>query len=79
MTLLMLKPDPAEATRDILFIISLQLANSSVEAASAAAFSAAFAPEEWILPVNCLFFSSLTCSIGESVLPVQQYHGSQSS
>ncbi|PVF97750.1 hypothetical protein CPB86DRAFT_815322 [Serendipita vermifera] len=62
----LLEEDPAETTRDILLIVSRQLANSS---------SPAFEPTPYETPpfaivVNGLFFTSLSCALIAALLAV---------
>lgn len=62
----MLKEDPAESTRDILLIISNQLAhvaNSSAPSTAAATPVQPSRPETWITRVNASFAASLALSL----------------
>ncbi|CAG8683814.1 1834_t:CDS:2, partial [Acaulospora colombiana] len=58
-TLGLLQEDSAETTRDILLVITRQLANNSIPAFEPAPFTA----EAWAIRVNGFFFASIMCSL----------------
>ncbi|PVG02306.1 hypothetical protein CPB86DRAFT_751811, partial [Serendipita vermifera] len=58
-TLGLLQEDSAETTRDILLVITRQLANNSVPAFEPTPFT----PEAWAIRVNGFFFASIMCSL----------------
>ncbi|CAG8453009.1 9393_t:CDS:2 [Acaulospora colombiana] len=62
----LLEEDPADATRDILFTISKQLANTSFPAFEQVAYQV----PRYAVVVNGLFFISLSCAIIASLLAV---------
>jgi hypothetical protein len=62
----LLEEDPAETTRDILYTISQQLANSSIPAFPQVNYET----PQYAVVVNGLFFTSLSCSIIAALLAV---------
>ncbi|PVF97757.1 hypothetical protein CPB86DRAFT_734357 [Serendipita vermifera] len=62
----LLEEDPAETTRDILLIISRQLANSSFPAFEPTAYET----PQYAIVVNGLFFTSLSCALIAALLAV---------
>jgi hypothetical protein len=62
----LLREDPAETTRDILYYISQQLANSSI----AAFLQPKYETPQYAVIVNGLFFTSLSCSLITALLAV---------
>ncbi|PVG04002.1 hypothetical protein CPB86DRAFT_810513 [Serendipita vermifera] len=62
----LLEEDPAKTTRDILLVISKQLANNTVPAFA----QAKYAVPEYATIVNALLFSSLSCALSTALLAV---------
>ncbi|PVF97763.1 hypothetical protein CPB86DRAFT_873943 [Serendipita vermifera] len=62
----LLEEDPAETTRDILLIISRQLANSSFPAFEPTTYET----PQYAIVVNGLFFTSLSCALIAALLAV---------
>ncbi|PVF92408.1 hypothetical protein CPB86DRAFT_877909 [Serendipita vermifera] len=62
----LLEEDPAETTRDILLILSRQLANSSFPPFEPTAYET----PQYAIVVNGLFFTSLSCSLIAALLAV---------